>query len=295
MKKTQSPRNRSLNLEVMTLILLYTLQEGRPYTGYTRPTLQNDHLFISSISNPSSQDFRPAASPTRQIAMMLWATLWWYFHQPEPELRVTTDASAKTVEEGRPKGEWKININREGIFKGKNLLAKLERMGLICCEDSSVGAALEEKHSPAWTKMFVSRRAFWQIDARLYLFRLSPIGASPLPGASPMNSRPSSPRRNESGRSSPGPDSRIRDALTKISITPLGSDPFASSSNLPTYFPPHPIQYQFTNGIRHPMRAKPFAQGETFMRVTSPAQASTCRSVSPVYRQRQFPNLGRGQ
>ena len=48
---------------------------------YKKPTLQNDHLFISSISNPSSADFKPATSPTRQIAMMLWATLLWYFHQ----------------------------------------------------------------------------------------------------------------------------------------------------------------------------------------------------------------------
>jgi hypothetical protein len=34
-------------------------------------------LYISSISNPSSTEFKPAASPTRQIAMMLWATLYW--------------------------------------------------------------------------------------------------------------------------------------------------------------------------------------------------------------------------
>lgn len=45
------------------------------------PTLYNDQLFISSISNPSSTDFKPATSPTRQIAMMLWVTLCWYFHQ----------------------------------------------------------------------------------------------------------------------------------------------------------------------------------------------------------------------
>lgn len=48
---------------------------------YKKPTLENDHLFISFISNPSSADFKPATSPTRQIAMMLWATLSWYFHQ----------------------------------------------------------------------------------------------------------------------------------------------------------------------------------------------------------------------
>ena len=48
---------------------------------FTRPTLNKDILFISTISNPSSTDFRPAQSPTRQIAMMLWVSLWWYFHQ----------------------------------------------------------------------------------------------------------------------------------------------------------------------------------------------------------------------
>ena len=51
---------------------------------YRRPTLRNDALFISSISLPSSNDFKPAASPTRQIAMMLWISLWWYFHQVGP-------------------------------------------------------------------------------------------------------------------------------------------------------------------------------------------------------------------
>lgn len=53
----------------------------RPPRRYKTPTLHNDNLFISSISNPSNTDFKPATSPTRQIAMMLWATLWWYFHQ----------------------------------------------------------------------------------------------------------------------------------------------------------------------------------------------------------------------
>jgi len=52
-----------------------------PPRRFKVPTLHNDNLFISSISNPSNTDFKPATSPTRQIAMMLWATLWWYFHQ----------------------------------------------------------------------------------------------------------------------------------------------------------------------------------------------------------------------
>lgn len=55
---------------------------------YRSPTLHNDNLFISSISNPSNVDFKPATSPTRQIAMMLWATLWWYYHQVIPGLDV---------------------------------------------------------------------------------------------------------------------------------------------------------------------------------------------------------------
>src|ERR1700722_14434643 len=81
---------------------------------YKKPTLHNDHLYVSSISNPSSNDFKPASSPTRQIAMMLWATLLWYFHQPEPNMHVNTAESVKTPDPGRPKGEWRININREG-------------------------------------------------------------------------------------------------------------------------------------------------------------------------------------
>lgn len=53
----------------------------RQVRRFKTPTLHNDNLFISSISNPSNTDFKPATSPTRQIAMMLWATLCWYFHQ----------------------------------------------------------------------------------------------------------------------------------------------------------------------------------------------------------------------
>lgn len=54
---------------------------------YRGPTLRNDAIFLSSISNPSNSDFKPAISPSRQIAMMLWATLWWYFHQVHPKVQ----------------------------------------------------------------------------------------------------------------------------------------------------------------------------------------------------------------
>lgn len=56
------------------------IRRRRQIHRFKTPTLHNDNLFISSISNPSNTDFKPASSPTRQIAMMLWATLWWYFH-----------------------------------------------------------------------------------------------------------------------------------------------------------------------------------------------------------------------
>lgn len=57
------------------------LAEDRHVHRFRTPTLHNDQFYISSISNPSNTDFKPATSPTRQIAMMLWVTLCWYFQQ----------------------------------------------------------------------------------------------------------------------------------------------------------------------------------------------------------------------
>jgi len=48
---------------------------------YRQPTLHSDTMYISSILNPNSTDFKPTLSPSRQTAMMLWASLCWYFHQ----------------------------------------------------------------------------------------------------------------------------------------------------------------------------------------------------------------------
>lgn len=219
---------------------------------YKKPSLKNDFVFISAISSPNSAEFRPASSPTRQIAMMLWTTLWWYFHQPEPSPQVTTTASKNTAQDGKPKGEWRINIKREGIFKGKNLLPKLMRMGLITSEDSSVGASTDSRTDHC-QNMFVTRRSFWQIDARIFLFTLTPVLHSPVPGNSPFPSRPSSPQR-VTGSTSPGEHNSTTTTFT----------PFQSNSHLPTYYPPYPTHYIFTEGIRHPLRPKPFNQGETF-------------------------------
>lgn len=148
---------------------------------FTRPTVQSDSLFISSISMPASSDFKGPQSPTRHIALMLWATLYWYFHKDPPNPHDLTEASSLTPEAGRPKLDWRIKIKREGIFKGKNTLQKLERMGLISSEDSCVGTDTDIRFPSGWSETFVSQRAFWQIDAKLFLFTLAAQQHSPLP------------------------------------------------------------------------------------------------------------------
>ena len=245
-------------------------QKERGIHRFRRPSLKNDHLFISSISNPASSEFKPPTSPTRQIAMMLWATLYWYFHQKEPEPQLKTSASEGTPHEGKPRGEWRIYINKEGIFKSKHLLPKLERMGLIASEDSSVGLDPMDglsNLSEGWNKMFVSRRTFWQMDPRIYLFTLTPL-TSNYPALSPAGSRPSSPNRNSRIHTDTDGGSNLREAAasqsTMISRAGTPPGPFHSSSHLPTYYPPPPVQYGFTNNCRHPIRPKPWRQGETF-------------------------------
>jgi len=115
------------------------LAEGQHIHSFRRPTLQNDSLFISSISNPCDSDFKPAASPTRQVAMMLWVTLYWYFHQPPPSTTLTTEAAKLTPRAGKPRGEWRVCVKRDGVLRGWNLIPKLERMGLIASSNSAVG------------------------------------------------------------------------------------------------------------------------------------------------------------
>ncbi|KAI9673190.1 MAG: hypothetical protein M1817_003053 [Caeruleum heppii] len=232
---------------------------------FAAPTVRHDSLFISSLSNPSSTEFKPATSPTRQIAMMLWATLYWYFHLPEPDCRLATTASAKTAEAGKPQVDWRVSVKREGVFRGKNLLQKLERMGLIASEDSCVGTEVDERTGEGWQDMFISRRTFWQLDPRIFLFTLSPTIHSPYATGSPYPSRPGSPSNGGAGTPRPENQGEATALANSQGLwAPSTPGPFASASHLPTYFPPPPLQYTFTGDVRHPVRSKPPRQGETF-------------------------------
>ncbi|KAK1982477.1 acyl-CoA N-acyltransferase [Colletotrichum cereale] len=247
--------------------------------GFRQPTLQNDNLFISSISQPSSTEFKPAASPTRQIAMMLWVTLYWYFHEPQPSPYLTTDASRLTPKEARPKGEWRINIKRDGVLRGRNLIPKLERMGLLSSQDSAVGANLEENDEER-SQMYVSRRTFWQIPGRLFLFTLQRTSAASSHIESSAGSRPTSPASTGSMHSwhhtpihPPHPSTGTRfefdvpggpPPVSMVTTPNFPIGPFYSSSHLPTYYPPPPLVYTVTSGIRHPVRRRPGHMGEVF-------------------------------
>ncbi|RDW65014.1 hypothetical protein BP6252_10665 [Coleophoma cylindrospora] len=242
------------------------LERKRHFHPFRKPTLQSDSLFLSSISNPSSSDFKPPTSPTRQIAMMLWTTLYWYFHQPEPSPYLLSEASKNTPDQGKPRGEWRLNIKREGVFRGRNLLQKLERMGLIASEDSTAGLSFDESSPEGWSEMFTSRRSFWQIPPNLFLFSLSPNSVGGYPG-SPYGSRPSSPVGGSEPSRTQSPHRREQSehgGALSPGLWSGAAGPFSSGSHLPTYFPPPPLQYTMTNGQRHPMRPKPPRQGQTF-------------------------------
>lgn len=235
------------------------------FTRFTTPTLRGDSLYLSSIVDPPSTEYKPVSSHARQVAMMLWVTLWWYFHEPQPDPHLHNEASAATPHQGKPKGEWRVAIRREGIFKGRNIVQKLERMGLVASEDSSAGD--NPLDLSAWDELFTSRRSFWQIDPRIFIFTPSPLHVSraisnraiPLSAGSPTA---------DGGVSVTTSD--VVAHLSSSSSTSLeahytpSEGPYASSSHRPTYFPPPPTQYTFTNGVRHPIRPKPPHKGDVF-------------------------------
>ncbi|KAK6826024.1 hypothetical protein PG987_013518 [Apiospora arundinis] len=225
----------------------------------------------TSISNPSSDEYEPAKSPSRQVALMLYISLYWYFQQQEPSPYLTTAASRLTPETAKPKGEWQIRIKRDGVFRSRNMIPKLERMGLISTLDTAVGVATTES-AGGWDQMFVSRRGFWQIPSGLFLFTLQPKKAASHHG-SPPGSRPTSPAKNDSAADrwsvtsvsqlmSDMPGGTIPIALSNKPASPIG--PYFSASHLPTYYPPPTLQYRIRDGVRYPVRPKPPRMGEIF-------------------------------
>lgn len=209
---------------------------------FTKPTLGRDDFYISAIFSTSNVDYKPPISPTREIAKMVWVTLWWYFHQPEPG-----------------KGDWRVYIKRDGIFNGQNLLQKLERMGLIASEDSIVGESpIEMRDLSAWSKMFVSRRSFWQIDPRIFLIIPVPTGLSLASTSTPLSQ--ASPSNGDNMRWIKAVGLEIEEET----FSTAAGGPFISRSHIPTYYPPPPTQYMYSNGTQHPVRPKPPHQGEVF-------------------------------
>lgn len=243
---------------------------------FVKPSVDGDKLFISSVSRPSNDDYNAPVSPTREIAMMIWVTLYWYFHQEEPSAALESEASRHTPAEGKPQGEWRIGIKRDGLLRRRNLIPKLERMGLIASMNTAVGLTNDD-HGEGWQDMFVTRRMFWQIPARLFLTSLRPHSKllSSMPG-SPADSRPGSPtradghyRQTQSQSPLPAHHRPLSDISTSSFAVPQHNNagpvtPFYSTSHLPTYFPPAPLLYTFTDGVRHPHRQKPPHMGETF-------------------------------
>ncbi|PGH16987.1 hypothetical protein AJ79_01371 [Helicocarpus griseus UAMH5409] len=261
---------------------------------FTKPTLDSDNIFISSISLPSSKNFKPATSQTRQIAMLLYSTLWWYFHLPPPPPHISTQESQLTPDLAKPKGEWRVYIRREGIFKGRHLMQKLERMGLVRTEDSYVGCeTADSRDPPGWNRMFISRRTFWQIDPRIFLFKLSRRSTTThtaefpgSPGFSPTHS-PSEAAGSAGSSGAASPTDSV-----SYSIPPKHSNQFTSGSNLPTYFPPPPSEFTFTDGIRHPIRQKPPRQGEIFYIRYIPSLGQTLSFRVPYMPAKTTYNLG---
>ncbi|KAI0205590.1 acyl-CoA N-acyltransferase [Astrocystis sublimbata] len=245
---------------------------------FSSPSLVYDTISIHEPATSPKNTFKPHVSPSRQVALMLWVSLYWYFQQPEPAPFLYKRTAELTPMLAKPKGDWIIRIERDGVFRDKNLIPPLERMGLISCYDTSVGSGRDDEWG--WDHMFVSRRAFWQIPTGVFLFKLEP--SRPLqsqPPSSPLQWPTVRSKKSDlddgpedewlalPAGSSPGmavdvPGTRVPTEITIAPTHPLSPNP--TSSYLPTYYPPPPLQYIMTSNVRHPRRQKPPRMGEQF-------------------------------
>ena len=214
-------------------------REDSGHTAFIQPSLNGDSLFLSSMSLPAKQDLKPGSASTRQIAMLLWVTFSWYFHEPEPNLHAST--TPHVPEPARIIKDWRLRIEQKGILGGKDKMKKLERLGIVACEDASVSPGAGDK-SDLVDRMFISQRAFWQLDPRLYLVSLTASGI-----------------QTDSIRANP---LSSLDAFGSGFLFAAG--PKTYGMLLPCHYPPQPLQYTFSQNIRHPIRPKSPRQGEVF-------------------------------
>lgn len=210
-----------------------------PGTPFIEPSLDRDVLYISSMSMPATEDLKPGSASTRQVALVLWVTFSWYFHEPEPNHHVSLPGAPDIPEPGRIKKDWRLELQPKGILGGKDKMIKLERLGLVACHNPSVGSRGEFGD---FGQMFISQKAFWQLDPRLYLVSLTSVAQHP--------------------------DDDNKDSIPSLDAFgpgfPFGAGPNTFGMFLPTYYPPQPLQYTMSDIARHPIRPKGYRQGEVF-------------------------------
>ncbi|KAL4740459.1 acyl-CoA N-acyltransferase [Aspergillus similis] len=205
--------------------------------AFTTPTLENDRLYLSSLSLPSSEDLKPGSASTRIAAMVLWVTFFWYFQEPEP----TPDPSEPPHPSNgpNPTGSWHLIVEPRGILSRKDQIVKVERLGILASKDSSVGL---KKDTIELSQMFISQKAFWELDPRVHLFSISSVMPTP-------------------GKSYPAPSG----SLDSLGVGfPFGAGPNTSGCFMPPYYPPQALQYTYTGDVLHPLRPKAYKQGEVF-------------------------------
>lgn len=202
--------------------------DSRPFTV---PSPDCDALYLSSLSLPSCKDLKPSSAPTRLVAMVLWVTFFWYFQEPDPTSPKQDPNS--TFDAGPSSKEWLLHIQRLGILSRKGQMMKIERLGMVACRDTSVNSKSD---------MFITQKAFWQLDPRIHLFSISSVMPEP-------------------GQVYPGPSG----SLDSLGVGfPFGAGPLTAGTFLPPYYPPQPLEYIYTGHIRHPRRPKAYIQGEVF-------------------------------
>ncbi|KAI9370537.1 acyl-CoA N-acyltransferase [Aspergillus egyptiacus] len=223
--------------------------ESKPFTN---PSLAGDTLYLSALSLPSCKDLKPSSAPARQVAMVLWATFLWYFQEPEPK-------PPEGPHELATSNEWCLSIQRRGILCRSDQMAKMERLGLLASRDTSVGA---KDPAQNFNEMFISQRAFWQLDPRVFLFSISPVTPSLR-------------------QICPGPAC----SLDSLGVGfPFGAGPNTSGTFLPSYYPPQPLQASSSTsdtspavGIISPFRIPVLPPGDEAQRMRMSSDSSDYR------------------